>query len=214
MPGRSEGHVPLERIRSLLIEKLHIEDGHFSTDHPELVCLTRMWDDGDRIWKALNDTGQSKGQFWMEFNVADKLLCLLGLQGCWWDELADVYYSVDLTKGSIARTAEKDEVRCANPACSVTFSPFNGGRRKVYCTAACKNQHWSQRHKAKRSEGAQGRTLKSKRYDTCPHGHDRSPENAVWEKGSKGKPVLRCRECLNRKARDRRARLRGERMAA
>lgn len=190
MSDLSTGHVPVVRIRELLIVKLGIEDGHFGTDHPELICLTRMWDDSDRIWKVLNGTGDARGQEWMEFNVADQLLCLLGLQLCWYEELEDIYYAVNLRTRPISRTTPKGERRCERDGCSAVFAPTMPWQR--FCSQQCQRAQWRNEH----SEGA--RTMKSRRYDQCPQGHDRSPENTQWilDKRS-GKLKPRCRVCFN-----------------
>jgi len=196
----NSGYVPVQRIRDFIAAQLNITDGYFAPNHPELVCFTRMWNTSDRPWQTLNGTGEAKNQEWMEFDIADKMLCLLGLQGHWREELEDIYLAVDLSGVSRSRMMPKGVKRCEANGCANTFVDLHRGHPRHYCSKTCRMTQRGRRRKGRRS-------LDSKRYDTCPHGHDRSPENAAWGKGVKGKLVLRCRVCIKEKQRAYRARL-------
>ena len=89
---------------------------------------------------------------------------------------------------------------CERRGCSHTFvvpDPAGGKgsnqTRKRYCSAGCYATALKHR-KGVRSQVA-------RRFDTCPSGHDRSPENVyeyVIKSGPKaGYTVRRCRPCFN-----------------
>lgn len=79
--------------------------------------------------------------------------------------------------------APRGQKRCAAAGCSELFFPKT--KRRRYCSERCyKRQWWRDKN------GARG--LESRRFDACPHGHDRSPEN-YFPKGSH-----RCRLCWNK----------------
>lgn len=103
--------------------------------------------------------------------------------------------------------------RCERKGCTNVFlvPDPEGGKgsnqtRKRYCSRAC-NATARKHRKGVRSQ-------KERRFDTCPAGHDRSPENTyvyTIKSGAKaGYEVRRCRICFNEAQR----RWRGERMAA
>lgn len=158
-----------------------------------LMPLTRMWamDDFRKQW-AREDRKR------VPFDFADQVLCLLGLQHLWWGELAGIYYSVDLRRPSYTRPVPKDKIRCAAEGCSEIFIPKRKDHR--FCCQRCLRAQWHRDNKGHK-------TLLNKRTDKCPKGHDRSPENVVYEKNYNGVMALRCRACKREKQQARRARL-------
>jgi hypothetical protein len=101
LPSYHKGYVPVHRIREAVAKALNITDGVFRSDNPDLVCLTRVWNQNARIWRVLNDYGAARDSKWIDFDTADLMFCLLGLSpNIWWDELGDVYYQVNLDRPS------------------------------------------------------------------------------------------------------------------
>lgn len=121
-------------------------------------------------------------QDWMDFDAADRALCEVDKAHCWWAELRDIYYAVSLH--SPGRPASK---RCERTGCSEVIVTKKQGYGKKYCGRACKHAAW--RVRQKKREGTKSRY--GTRWDTCPHGHDRSPENTRYREN--GSPT--CRAC-------------------
>ena len=191
MPSLSEGYVPVEAIRAVLDAKFDCA-GVYSTEHPDLQPLLRMWDEHDRFWKIINGTGDGRGQLWMHFDVADKALCLLGLQMCWYEELRDVYYSVNLERvPNTTRVSEKGRVRCERPGCSGTVTPklHTVKGRQRFCSEKCRRYMADVR--AGRIEQPH-RNLHAQ-YE-CINGHVKSPET-LTKRGD-------CKECIRERNRD------------
>jgi hypothetical protein len=90
---------------------------------------------------------------------------------------------------------------CARVGCNITFTTQDSRRR--FCCKRHQAAQWA-------TEKHQRRTKVSLRYDTCRHGHDRSPENThVWI-DKNGHERMRCRVCYRIKARERWKRMRGD----
>ena len=70
---------------------------------------------------------------WIDFNIADRLLCAMNAVHLWWVEpLSDVYWTLEL-----------DDRLCARPGCdrrvvSSKNTPKTGPKRKKFCTAECR----------------------------------------------------------------------------
>lgn len=130
----------------------------------------------------------------IDFDVADRLICAMNRPHLWTHELADIYYSVDLS-GEPAPVPDKgDKRRCLRDGCMVEFvpSPHHPNRQK-FCSPACRAATQRKRRLAR-----QGRT--SHRYGTkngaCPRGHDRSEENVRKTKDGR----YACRVCAREDA--------------
>lgn len=183
----STGHVPSERIVAAIDEALGTEwpwsfpYGPFDEPSP-LMPLTRFWK-GDDI-KLMLSPARNGG--WIEFDFADKMLCVLSLEDLWRGELSDLYEAVDLqTEQQRVRRAPPGSIRCGRRGCGTLFKPGMPWAR--YCSKNCKMAE--QRHR--RSEREQRPQRYGHRYDTCPNGHDRSPEN-VYERPNGS---IACRAC-------------------
>lgn len=100
--------------------------------------------------------------------------------------------------------------RCARAGCSNQFRvPDGTGKgsnqtRKRYCSKGC--------NATARKHRRGVRSRQSRRFDTCPAGHDRTPENTyeyvIASGPKKGMAARRCRICFNeaqRRWRERRA---------
>lgn len=184
--GLGSGHVPVERVRAFLDETLHLE-GYFGYEHDALLPLLRMWGVSDRMWKKL-----SRGEGWMEFNVADKMLCLLGLQGRWREDLEDIYLLVNLDAHQHARVVPAGHHRCERAGCSSVFSVTGRRQHKRFCCDTCRSsEHQLKTGTTTTSVRGPGRRLESLR---CRNGHERTEENTrTFERD--GKTITDCRIC-------------------
>src|SRR3990167_9413857 len=171
--------VPLKPVREAVEAAMALQE--WSVEDERLMPLTRMWD-ADDFKKMFVRTDRET----IPFDFADQTLCLLGLQFLWWDELSDIYYSVDLTPREKVRTVPKGHKRCEADGCANVFLPKRKDQK--YCSTSCmKKQWWRDKYGSK--------SLTNKRMDQCPRGHDRSPENVRYEISKDGKKLLRCLVC-------------------
>jgi hypothetical protein len=116
------------------------------------------------------------------FDMADEILCKTWNSNAWVEDeqLKVLYFAADLSgPGREPRYGQLR--RCAVPGCSVYFRPSVPWQ--LYCSKACKHRAWRRR---KPPSGRYG-----SRYGTCPHGHDRSPENVRERRDG----TLVCRRC-------------------
>lgn len=112
-----------------------------------------------------------------DFDLADKLLCALGRPDAWRGVLADVYLEMPLFE------------RCECPGCTATFVSHPKGRRKRFCSSACRGNAHQQAH------GVSSRRRKQGWGGVCKGGHRRTKENTLHEINGRGNTVRRCRDC-------------------
>lgn len=159
-----------------------------------------------------------------EFNLADELLCALGMSLLWREEpLADIYFNIDLS-----RTV------CANPGCKIEFHDphyaelapafcvYEGCKEEPHARGLC-NRHWLQARRdgvlhtfprfysgrltmycstaCRQSASQMTRgitTRRRKRYldtkEKCRNGHKRTPENTRLRKNGKMECAICARE--------------------
>lgn len=171
------GHLPSNRIIEAIDASLGTE---WPWDFPDdrLAPTERYWSPNDL--KKMLGHGAGARDEWVEFDLADKLLCCLNLHELWYSELEDIYLEVYLGPVRVyARKTAKGVNRCAAPGCSNEFTPW-GKRKQKYCSQACGNR-------ARRESSGRYGT----QYGTCPKGHDRSPENTYDRPGG----GTACRVC-------------------
>lgn len=144
----------------------------------------------DTLSKILNRRTKT-----LDFNMADRLLCAMNRPQLWWEDLADLYYSVDLSAPITAPIPAKEGRICARAGCSNAFVPKMPWGR--YCSTACRASVQRARRQQRRGVTQRYGT----RYGTCPKGHDRSPENVYVRPDGH----VSCRVC-NRDAERRRYR--------
>lgn len=164
MNDLSDGYVPTVRILAH-IEPLLGAEG-WSDENERLSPLTRYWD--------VRDVRKMMAGEYIAFDFADKVLCLLGLQMCWWVELADVYYAVNLNaRPSRHRTADKGMLRCERTGCSniVKPKPHTAKGRQRFCSEKCRRYMADIR--AGRIQEPH-RNLHA-RFE-CINGHEKTPE--------------------------------------
>lgn len=83
----------------------------------------------------------------IDFDIADRLFCAMGLQGLWWGndtQLSRIYNRVDLSTPGRSKLweAEMKSATCALESCGRAFAyvidPQNPGRKpKRYCSHRC-----------------------------------------------------------------------------
>lgn len=199
----SRGRVPAERIVEEVNRALGLTwPWSFKEDDPSpLSSLTKYWD-GDDLRKMLRDGDRWK---WIEFDLADRILCSAGLPHLWWGQLSDIYYGVDLSKikSSRVRNAEIGKRRCARPGCTKQFvphprAPKSGPKMQRYCSASCCQMARAYRIglRPRPSESPQKRRDGTGGY-VCRNGHERTKENTRITKD--GRRV--CRICCRERAR-------------
>ena len=124
----------------------------------------------------------------MRFQIADSLLCAVGMWHLWYYELSDIYQNVDLTWR-----------KCACPGCEVWFRPkydYAGPTAPRFCSKTCKTTNC-------RIEAGQLRSRQKKagREGVCWKGHKMVGKNLrILANGDRS-----CRQCFNEKQRLRRA---------
>lgn len=105
----------------------------------------------------------------ISFDAADKILCGINMPFAWREpDLLPLYLELDLDGPAVERLQPPH--RCARPGCSKIFPAGRYADRKKYCSRKCKGQASQARTRGFRSQ-------LSRKYDRCPAGHDRSPEN-------------------------------------
>lgn len=162
------------------ISDWHLKDEDGMIDS-RLMPLTRMWEPDDflKMWTR-------EDREVVPFDFADKVLCLLGLFNLWWGPLSEIYYSVILEDRKNFRTVPKDHRRCKAAGCTNIFPRKRANRfEKEFCSTQCQKNHWLR-------EQRNSPTMKAKRMDKCPKGHDRSPENVYQPPGNRS---IQCRVC-------------------
>ena len=126
----------------------------------------------------------------LEFDTADRLICHIDVN-IWRRELPDLYYGVDLSSPSRPRRSRKTR-RCECPGCSNEFTPEpRGAHQAKFCSPTCKVKAYRARRRIREERPARYGT----RYDRCPNGHDRSPENI----GTKRNGGQYCKACSREK---------------
>lgn len=70
-------------------------------EHSPLSPLLAYWDGSD-LRKML-----TRKHGWIDFNLADQILCALHLSYLWWSELSDLYYAVNLSRTRTKMQARK-----------------------------------------------------------------------------------------------------------
>ena len=178
----------------------------WSAEDERLMPLTRMWD-ADDFKKMFVRTDRET----IPFDFADQTLCLLGLQFLWWDELSDIYYSVNLDPQESVRVVPKGCRRCERVGCSNIFeiSKSRGGWNKKFCSTTCKvsENHYQKHGKGFRRRGPGHKLTRL----SCVNGHDRTPKNTFIDKRT---GATMCRDCSREADARYRARKKEELLAA
>lgn len=200
------GYVPGDRVLEAITKALNVETP-WSEDDYDLQTLTQYWDVWD-VWKMMGG-GKPK---WVDFDFADKVLCVLNLVDLWREDLADIYDNVVLVDDNrrSPRKVPKGYQRCAAKGCNHVFqignpTPQGGGKARKFCSPECRITTANRRQWDKNRVHRYGTP-----YGTCVNGHDRSPENTYVS--PQGKRL--CRGCLRENAKKTRERKRLQREAA
>lgn len=122
----------------------------------------------------------------MDFDLADKLLCLIDKTHYWWAKFGDIYWNVVLEEGANGRKPSrygKWKV-CARPGCANEFipkkhSPKTGPKAQKYCSRACKHRASDLRLGISKHATAKAH---GKMPYHCRKGHPRGPGNSKKRK--------------------------------
>jgi len=217
----SQGRIPAQVILPTVLERLaHLDSDR---DPEETGTLTLLCEhqglNYDTVARNIFrfKAGECKS---IDFDTADKLLCGLNLMDLWRGELADYYYSVDLTWR-----------QCACPGCEVMFRNPNEmpvvcvncgeSEKKIIARGLCAACYMHAKYhgildqfpKLERKAGpapiycsdncreaagriARGESLsgvrKKPRADRCRNGHRRTKKNTKFRPDGK----IVCKECL------------------
>lgn len=146
-------------------------NGTFRSEAAIYLLAERADMHGDTLQKIV--VGRSKT---IDFDVADRLLCVLGKADCWRGELQEVYAQAKLDDGRKQRTTVKPSKakRCARRGCSVQFVPSKHGPKQRFCSNACRNSAWKLSKGMKTGPRGPGRSLEA---FACRNHHERTPEN-------------------------------------
>ena len=182
-----KGLVPSDRIRDLIIR-----------ERPEL----------DPHGTPYRLVAKMEQQPFIEFDVADRLFCDLGLVEHWRGGLIDIYEGVNLSGKSRYIVKSNGSRRCQRPGCNEWFTPkprANKAGSKLppkYCSRYCNTAAYRMR------KGIQPLPSESSDHRTtgyvCRNGHERTPQNTVKEAGR----TVRCLDCKRENDRKRKERRR------
>ena len=146
-------------------------DGTFAS-HSIRLLAERVDVRENTLEKIINGRGNT-----IDFDFADRLLCVMNLTDLWITDLKDVYDSAVLTEGkkrhNIANLS--GERVCERRGCSNRFVPPAKSPRKRFCSVSCKSAAW--KHKKFGLKGnlrGKDRALESL---VCRNGHERTAEN-------------------------------------
>jgi hypothetical protein len=120
----------------------------------------------------------------IDFDLADRLLCAANMNDLWRTDLREIYDGaqlVDDIRQHKAGSATGSRV-CIRRGCSNQFVPPINNPRKRFCSNACRSADWKQRRFGVISPAGPGRKL---RELVCKNGHERTPENTVFQGGRK-----------------------------
>lgn len=198
--------VPVEPIARVVREYLDAQDdlsvlppgsydAHYSAPEvfpgPKRVLAEKVLISADTLDSIVREDVTT-----VDFNVADRLLCVTGNVDLWLTELHEVYYSTPLDDEDNRYPTKSTKRFCERPGCGKMFEQHPRQRsRHRYCSKACRAAEQRKRRRARRGQPV-GQRFGTK-YGQCPNGHDRSPENV----GYKSNGSMYCTACGREKAR-------------
>ena len=200
--------IPAEPVVAVIRDYLGAEErkvnGSFRAETSIYLLAERADMHGDTLQKIVS--GRNKT---IDFDVADRLLCVIGKADMWYGELRDVYaeamFDDDLPRRAAKASGEKV---CARRGCSETFVPPKLRPGQKYCsTTCCGAAFWQRKHKVKTRLRGKGRHLEA---HVCKNGHERTAENTEIKNGVRRCLICKRKSC-NASAARRRVREREER---
>lgn len=194
--------VPAEPIVAIVKDYLQQDgdrthEGSFESSSIYLLA-ERVDVKGDTLQSILS--GRAKT---IDFDLADRLLCVTNMSSLWLTDLSDIYLQAQLPEGEkkhVVATASGKRV-CARRGCSVVFVPSVKKPDQKFCSPGCRSTAWKHKKGLKTGQvRGKGRVLESL---VCRNGHPRTKENTTEKRAG----VSYCRICKNETAkryRDRR----------
>lgn len=183
--------VPAEPIIAVIRDYLGNEE---STEvfHSSVYLLAERADiRGDTLEKILAGRNQT-----IDFDIADRLLCVLGKTDLWHGDLKDVYEKSQLDDDGYRRNGRASGMRvCARVTCSEMFLPKPKHPYQRFCSAKCSSADNQLRRNPKRKILGKGRILQKL---MCWNGHERTPENTRYTPDGR----IYCVECKRKRDRE------------
>lgn len=151
---------------------------------------------GDTLHKIIQGRSAT-----IDFDVADRLLCVMNMSDLWRTDLKEIYESVWLDdRGSWTPSRASGAKVCARVGCSVLFMQPKRCPPKMYCSSTCcAAAAWQRKHGVKTQPRGKDRALEKL---VCRNGHERTPENTGWN--GVANFCLICKRKTNREYRQRR----------
>lgn len=160
--------IPTRLLRPIVAEYVEKQ----TEDDPREALALRAGVSRSLVDKLLSPAAPSD---YVEFPAADRLICAMGNVFVWYlGELGEVYWKARIRETK-AMSPICEARGCGNPVPPKTHT---GGKPRRFCSTQCAKRTWD------RNKDGTKRTIEEARYDKCPHGHDRSPENTGYYKGS------------------------------
>lgn len=127
---------------------------------------------GDTLQKIL--IGRSKT---IDFDIADRLLCVANLTDLWLTSLSEIYHSAQIPEGKKQFELNRPSGTriCARAGCSTSFIPPKHGKKKIYCSSNCRTTAWKHRRNGVKTR-IRGKDRAIEKL-ICRHGHERTKEN-------------------------------------
>lgn len=142
----------------------------------------------------------------IDFDLADRLLCITNMNDLWLTDLRELYESAVLPEGEKQFKVSFVSGRkvCARVGCSETFIPPKIRPGKMFCSPTCMSANaWQRKNGIKSRARGKGRKLE---LLTCKNGHDRTSENTRIDPNG----VRRCLDCQRKSDAEYRARQRAQ----
>ena len=138
---------------------------------------------------------QAFGRPNINFDLADLILCKLGVPHYWWSEFENIYWGLELRERPFRFKRPDGRLRCDRGGCRALFLPSTRNPRQRFCSRLCFDLDW------KRRNGHVRRPSVGIAY-VCKNGHERTPENTA--RGARGEQVcIICRRASNRLSKER-----------
>ncbi len=171
-PNRVPAAPIVEAINQYLLDEGERIGDDLSAPAPIHILAERADIKSDTLDHILR--GRSKT---MDFDTADRLLCVTNQTALWITDLHEVYEQALLDEGGkqFTVTSSSGTKVCARRGCSNKFIPPRRSPRKKYCSKNCKTTAWKHRvHPPKTTIYGKDRKIQKL---VCRNGHERTKEN-------------------------------------
>jgi hypothetical protein len=141
--------------------------------YPITLLAERADMNADTLMKTIEGRMQT-----IDFDVADRLLCVMNLTDLWLTDLREVYDEAQLVEGKrrIQPKSASGVKVCARRGCSTRFRPPKKCPRKRFCSDTCKSTAWKHEKGLLKTGRLRGKNRVLEAL-TCRNGHERTKEN-------------------------------------